>query len=109
MTYPIFNSVIPKTLISISLFLVIAACTVHHVDIQQGNHLSEEKIAQLQIGMEKRQVKYILGSPLITDSFHNNRWDYTYYFKEGHQPAKSRGITLYFEGDKLIEIVKQDS
>ncbi len=108
MSYPIINSVEPRILIIISLLLMSTACTVHHVDIQQGNHLSDEKISQLQIGMEKRQVKYILGSPLITDSFHRNRWDYTYYFKEGHQEAELRGITLHFEGDKLVEIVQQD-
>lgn len=86
--------------------LLFTACTVYKIDIQQGNALDARKVAQLQLGMTKQQVTFLLGSSMLTDAFHHDRWDYIYRLEHaGKQVAKSN-LTLYFEGDKLSRIDK---
>ncbi|KXX65327.1 outer membrane protein assembly factor BamE [Marichromatium gracile] len=77
---------------------------VYKMTVQQGNIITEEMIDQLQPGMTRRQVQYLLGTPLLTDFFHNDRWDYTYTIKRGHQPMEIRYLTLYFAEDSLVRI-----
>lgn len=74
------------------------------VDVQQGNVITQEMLAQLKPGMDKKKVNYIMGSPAITDTFHSNRWDYVYTFQEGHKKARMRRVTLLFEDDKLVSV-----
>ena len=78
--------------------------TPHKIDIQQGNRVKPEKLQKLQIGMSRKQVKYILGTPLLEDTFHSNRWDYIYYFKAGSGEVKQSRVSLFFDGDSLTEI-----
>ncbi len=77
---------------------------VHKIDIQQGNVITQEMIAQLAVGMDKKKVIFIMGSPIILDTFHTGRWDYLYVFKQGGSVAKRRQITLYFSDNKLARI-----
>lgn len=77
---------------------------VYKMTVQQGNILSEEMIDRLELGMNKRQVTFLLGTPLLTDFFHANRWDYTYTIKHGHQAMEKRTLTLYFKDDVLTRI-----
>ncbi|NKN31613.1 outer membrane protein assembly factor BamE [Marichromatium bheemlicum] len=77
---------------------------VYKMTVQQGNIITEEMVDQLQPGMTRRQVQYLLGTPLLTDFFHSNRWDYTYTIKRGHQPMEVRYLTLFFEEDSLVRI-----
>ena len=77
---------------------------VHKIDIQQGNVITQEMIAQLELGMDKKKVIFIMGSPVILDTFHADRWDYLYLFKHGGGHSKRRQITLYFEQSKLARI-----
>ena len=77
---------------------------VYKVDIQQGNVITQEMLAQLRIGMDKKKVNFVMGSPIIMDTFHGNRWDYLYTEQlKGGRP-KRRRITLFFEDDLLARI-----
>lgn len=77
---------------------------VYRIDIQQGNVVTQEQIDQLRPGMTREQVRYLLGTPLVQDTFHPERWDYVYYFKPGRGKARETRVTLFFEGDRLHEI-----
>jgi Small protein A (tmRNA-binding) len=77
---------------------------VYRVDIQQGNVIDQEMIDRLKPGMDKKQVKFIMGTPLIIDPFHNNRWDYVYSFEPGRGEREQRRISLIFKEDKLAYI-----
>lgn len=94
-----------KIIISLALCVSLAACA-YKPDIQQGNMVTQDKLDQLKIGMEKRQVRYIMGSAMLIDPFHQNRWDYYYSMTPGRKPTVSYGATLYFSGDKLARIEK---
>ena len=77
---------------------------VYRVDVHQGNVVDQEMLDKLKPGMDKKQVKFIMGTPLITDTFHNNRWDYLYSFEAGGGEREQRRITLFFKEDKLDRI-----
>lgn len=82
--------------------------TPYKMDIRQGNYVTKEMRDKLKIGMSKSQVKYVLGSPLVNDAFHGNRWDYIYRLEHDYQLAESQRLTLYFEGDTLARIDDSD-
>lgn len=82
--------------------------TVHKIDVQQGNALDAETVDKIKIGMTQEQIQYLLGSPLITDSFHPERWDYIYYFIPGYGERERRQLTLTFDRDELININKHN-
>lgn len=86
------------------VFIYLAGCSVYKVDIQQGNTLDQEQIDQVKIGMNRRQVQYVLGSPMLTDPMHPNRWDYVYTFKPGGGKLFKQHYTLHFEADKLVRV-----
>jgi outer membrane protein assembly factor BamE len=77
---------------------------VYRIDIQQGNVLTQDALNQVRLGMNKRQVQFILGTPLLADPFHADRWDYFYDYRPGTdgegKPEKQR-VSLFFEADKL--------
>lgn len=77
---------------------------VYRIDIQQGNVVDQQMLDRLKPGMDKNQVKYVMGSPLIQDPFHSNRWDYVYIMEPGQGSRTQRRITLYFEDEKLAYI-----
>jgi len=95
-------------LLTILIFAcVVAACQnfafpgVHKIPLQQGNVITQKMIDQLQPNMTKSQVRFILGTPLVTDSFHQNRWDYYYSIDDRIDPERRERISVYFEGDTL--------
>ena len=93
-------------LVLISFFvLTLSACIkAHRIDIQQGNLVTDDEIAQLTPGMTKREVRYILGTPLVVDPFHQNRWDYFYSLDVRGEEMIKRRITIVFEDDLMKEI-----
>ncbi|MEE9492952.1 MAG: outer membrane protein assembly factor BamE [Gammaproteobacteria bacterium] len=107
-----------KLLIPVTLFasILLSACAsdpvatrlpwVYRLDVQQGNTISTEEIDQLKIGMDKRQVLYLLGTPIMVDPFHAKRWDYIFLLEPGKNSEKSlqHHATLSFEDDKLSAI-----
>lgn len=70
-------------------------------DVQQGNWITSEQVAQLQQGMTREQVRFILGTPTLQDVFRTNRWDYPYYSKPGYGQEQERKFTVWFDGDSL--------
>ena len=76
----------------------------YRVDVQQGNVITQEMLAQLQPGMDKKKVGFIMGAPIIKDTFHNDRWDYIYTFQKGRKQPRKRHVTLFFKDDKLVKV-----
>ncbi len=74
----------------------------YRIDIQQGNFLSPEMVAQLKKGMTRDQVRFVLGTPLVTDIFHANRWDYVFYRELGTGAKEQRRLSVFFEDEKLV-------
>lgn len=100
-------------LIVLSLFL--ASCsevampklpsfTTHKMEINQGNLVTPEMRNKLRVGMTRLQVKAILGTPLVHDGFHANRWDYVYRLEKKGTLLEKQRMTLYFEGESLVRI-----
>ena len=80
---------------------------VYRANISQGNLIKEDDLAQLELGMTRSQVRFLLGTPMIEDPFNADRWDYVYYLKIGRQSAKfKRWVTVFFEDDVVSEIRK---
>ena len=78
---------------------------VYKIDVQQGNLLEEQEIEAVKLGMTRSQVRFLLGTPAVSDSFHENRWDYIYYFRQGRRRDADRAwLIVYFDGDRVIEI-----
>ena len=69
--------------------------------IQQGNFVSQEMLAQLKVGQTRDQVKFILGTPLLMDPFHANRWDYPFYLARGNGELTQARVTVFFKDDKV--------
>ena len=90
--------------LSIVATLMIGCLRVYVPDVQQGNVITQEMVDQLKVGMNRRQVQFILGTPLITDPFHQDRWDYYYSLKRGKKYRAKRTLSLFFRGDELAEI-----
>lgn len=76
----------------------------HKIDVQQGNVIDQEALNQIRPGMNQRQVRYILGGPMITDTFHKDRWDYIYSLEKRGKPVEQKQITLFFDNDTLASI-----
>lgn len=78
---------------------------VHKVDIHQGNVIEQNQINQLRPGMTKEQVRFVMGTPMLNDSFHDNRWDYIYRFKPGYGEVEHKNAALFFnDNGKLVNI-----
>ncbi len=94
-----------RLFLSALLALALAACgLVYKQDIQQGNVLDDDDVAQLEVGMTKRQVQVLLGSPSVQSPFHADRWDYVNTFaRRGGTPVK-RVLTLRFQNDRLVSV-----
>ncbi len=83
---------------------MIMACSVYKIDVQQGNTLDPDQVKQLKLGMSTRQVLFVLGSPMLRDPFHPERWDYPFSFKPGGKKMFKEHLTLFFKSDKLVRI-----
>src|SRR5215470_17705820 len=84
--------------------LCLAAC-IYKIDIQQGNLLKDTDVERVQVGMTRSQVQFLLGTPMIADSFHRDRWDYAYYMKHGKtRETERRWIVVYFENERVARI-----
>lgn len=96
------------------LLLIVVLCTtlvsagcVYRASISQGNLIEQQELEQVTLGMTRSQVRFLLGTPLIDDPFHANRWDYVYYMKIGREDASfERWVSIFFENDRVSEIRK---
>lgn len=80
---------------------------VYQIQVPQGNVYTQEMLDELKPGLTRSQVRYIMGTPLIEDTFNSNRWDYTYRVQQGDKTSALRSLTLTFEGDALANIEKK--
>jgi outer membrane protein assembly factor BamE len=95
---------------------LIAACSYkpsfineYKIDIQQGNVLTQEMVAQLKPGQTRDQVRFLLGTPLVIDIFHQQRWDYIYRYQSGQTGnVESRKLTVFFDAEGRLERVGGD-
>lgn len=94
-----------------SLIMLISACSslefpgVYRLPIDQGNIITQEMVDQLEIGMTRSQVEYVMGTSLLKDSFSPNRWDYVYTLNKDGKPAERHQLSAFFENDRLVRIV----
>jgi outer membrane protein assembly factor BamE len=100
-----------RPLIALLLLAPLAACglripgiTPYKIDIQQGNYISQEMVSQLKPGMSKDQVRLALGTPLLTDVFHADRWDYVYWREAPDGKRESRKLVVNFADGKLASL-----
>lgn len=113
----------PKQLLPLLIALLVSACGapripssladlpgpsdlpfIYKVDVQQGNVVDQDMLAQLRPQMDKKKILFIMGSPIIQDTFHADRWDYIYTEQKSGGDIERRLITLYFKDDKLDHI-----
>lgn len=107
---------LPKKIVMILCLSGLAACsnvprliTEYRIDVQQGNVLTQEMVGQLRPGLSKDQVRYVLGTPVLTDIFHGQRWDYVYRLQRGIESKPVlRRFSVYFDGQGLLERVDGD-
>lgn len=94
------------------LSMLLASCSYisspvlspYKMDIRQGNYVTQEMREKLRLGMSKSQVRYVMGTPMISDAFHGNRWDYVYSLEQRGEVVERQQLTLYFEGDNLVRV-----
>lgn len=83
-----------------------AACSIQKIDIQQGNVVDPAMLNQLHVGMNMRQVIFVMGTPLLKDPFHKDRWDYEYYLRKDDTIVNHYDVTVYFQHGLVNRIVK---
>lgn len=100
---------------SLSLvILLLSGCSkdkipgVYRIDIQQGNEVTQEMLSKLEPGMTKSQATFVMGMPLLIDTFHPNRWDYIYSYQPGNGDREQRRITLYFDDEERLSHLEGD-
>jgi outer membrane protein assembly factor BamE len=99
------GKMISKTAITILAMIILAGCSfpgVYRIDIPQGNIVTQEMVDQLRPGLTKRQVNFILGTPLVRDTFNQDRWDYVYSFQRGGGERVQERLSVFFESNQLI-------
>ena len=104
------------TILGLMLMTALAGCGsnfgfpgVYRINVEQGNVVTEEMVSQLKPGLNRRQVRYIMGTPLIEDAFHSDRWDYRYLLRNGNETLAETRLTLWFEGDELVRAEGPDA
>jgi outer membrane protein assembly factor BamE len=97
----------------IALVLLLAGCTVaqgftlrpYRMNVQQGNFLEAKDVDQIQVGMTRNQVRFLIGTPMVADPFNAQRWDYVFFFKPGRTREEiSSNLTIWFEEDLVVRI-----
>ncbi len=97
----------PRTLV-VTLSLLTAACgflTPYRIEIQQGNYVTQEMVAQLKPGLTRDQVRFVMGTPLLSDIFHEERWDYVFVRQRANsREIEHRRVAVFFEDGKLKRV-----
>ena len=102
-----------KSWLAIASFVVLSSCNnigsmdfpgVYKISIPQGNIITQEMVDQLRPGMTKRQVIFVMGTPLVRDPYHQDRWDYVYNFQPGGGERGQERLSVLFENDQLVSL-----
>lgn len=92
-------------LVILSLGLATSSGCVYRATISQGNLIEQDDLDQVEVGMTRNQVRFLLGTPMIDDPFHASRWDYVYYVKIGRRDAAfKRWVSVLFDDNVVVEI-----
>ena len=95
-------------LLSPLLSFLLGACSwlePHRIEIQQGNYVTQDMVSQLKPGMTRDQVRFVLGTPLVTDIFHGDRWEYVFRRQKADSRAVEHGrISVFFSDNKLERV-----
>jgi outer membrane protein assembly factor BamE len=103
----------PRSSLVLLLTLLVTACgyvpripgiTPYKMEIQQGNFVSQDMVSQLKPGMTKEQVRFVLGTPLVADIFHPDRWDYVYWRELADGSREHRKLTVHFDKGQLARV-----
>jgi outer membrane protein assembly factor BamE len=104
--------------LSAALVIVLALASIagcdsirpYRLNIQQGNYLDSDDVAKVEVGMTRGQVHFLLGTPMVADPFHPERWDYVFFFKVGRTRNEIKSqMTVWFEDDRVVKVQKPDS
>lgn len=108
------RQMISPAVLATALVLAVSGCSAtavsdfvkpYRIDVRQGNYVTQDMVAQLKPGMTREQVRYVLGTPLVTDVFHADRWDYVYLFRPGKgADVQERRLAVIFAGDRLARL-----
>ncbi len=90
-------------LAAILCFLALGGC-IYRIDVQQGNYVTQDVAAKVKQGMTKAEVRQVLGTPLLADIFHGNRWDYYFSNVKGGKAEDRTRLSIFFENDKVVAI-----
>ncbi len=94
-----------KRLLTVSFIIALASCSLaYRIDLQQGNVVTQEMLDQLQLGMDKRKVRFIMGTPLVQDMFHADRWDFVYRMDRRRAELEQRHVVLFFKEGVLTDV-----
>jgi outer membrane protein assembly factor BamE len=86
--------------------LLLASGCVYQAALSQGNLLDQEDVDQVEVGMTRGQIRFLLGTPMIDDPFHQNRWDYVYFLRVGRDKAIfKRWVSVHFEDENVSEVI----
>ncbi|MCI0510054.1 Beta-barrel assembly machine subunit BamE [Chromohalobacter marismortui] len=103
------QNLIKTVTFSVALALV-SGCSyvgVYKRDLVQGNLITQDMVSQLETGMTKEQVRYVMGSPLLKGPFNEDRWDYVFYLDEAYDDVEEKRVTLTFQNDRLTDIERE--
>ncbi len=90
---------------SVVIAVLSTGCKYYKLEVPQGNIVTPEMAAKVHVGMTRRQVRFVLGSPLVHDSFHESRWDYFYsHTRLGDSPDETTRLTVVFADDEVVSI-----
>ena len=105
-----FTRLMKKLLIIISISqLLLSGCSIHKLDVQQGNVITPEMLSKLHVGMSQERVRFLLGSPPMAAPFQSNRWDYTYTYREQDKQTETSHLILLFDESGLLTSVDQSN
>lgn len=97
---------LPTLITAVFALALLGGCIKsYRMDVGQGNIVTPEMVSQLRLGMTRSQVRFVLGTPLIADSFHPDRWDYYYSLRKGNEPQpQTKRLTVTFKDDALVRV-----
>ena len=95
-----------RILLTLLACLALSGCgrLIYKIDVQQGNFVTEDVIARVKTGMTKAEVRQILGTPLIADIFHANRWDYYFSAEKNGRAGDRTLLSVFFENDRVVSV-----
>ena len=96
-----------KQILILFLSALVSACSAHKIEVQQGNIVDLEVFEQIEVGMTRQQVRFLLGNPVIIDSFHPDRWDYVYFVTPAGSKPTPKRLSLHFKDEVLVRIDDQ--